>query len=213
MGSNSSRVEERLLASAGARKVPSPLLDIFLLRDFLADEECRHIISLIDRNRKPSTLFSNNPDPQFRTSETCNLDRRDGVVCDVENRITSLLGLDTRLGEFLQGQRYETGQQFKPHHDYLRADLPYWQRQKDLGGQRTWTAMIYLNAPDEGGETYFPKVDLLVRPTPGTLVTWNNLDREGNPNPATLHQGMPVVAGVKWIVTKWFRERPWGERY
>jgi hypothetical protein len=36
------------------------------------------------------------------------------------------------------------------------------------------------------------------------------MDVNGEPNPFTLHQGMPVIAGLKYIITKWYRERPWG---
>jgi prolyl 4-hydroxylase len=203
-------VRARLSSTPGVTKIPTPLVDLFVIREFLTDEECEQLICLIDRDRKPSSLFSNNPDPGFRTSETCNLDRKDAFVREIEMRITRLLGLDPRHGEPLQGQRYEAGQLFKPHHDYLRTDLPYWERQKGLGGQRTWTAMAYLNVPDEGGATYFPEADLLIPPRKASLVAWHNLASDGNPNPATLHQGLPVLAGVKFIVTKWYRERPWG---
>lgn len=203
-------VRGRLASAPGVAQAPTKLIDLFVMREFLADEECEQLIRLIDRNRKPSSLFSNNPDPEFRTSETCNLDRKDALVREIETRITGLLGLDPRNGEPLQGQRYEAGQRFKPHHDYLRTDLPYWERQKGLGGQRTWTAMAYLNVPVEGGATYFPQADLLIQPRKGSLVAWHNLESDGNSNPATLHEGLPVLAGVKFIVTKWFRERPWG---
>jgi prolyl 4-hydroxylase len=39
-------------------------------------------------------------------------------------------------------------------------------------------------------------------------VIWNNLYPDGTPNPDTLHQGMPVKAGHKAIITKWFRKPP-----
>jgi len=31
----------------------------------------------------------------------------------------------------------------------------------------------------------------------------------GELNDFSLHQGMPVEAGVKYVLTKWYRERPW----
>ena len=43
----------------------------------------------------------------------------------------------------------------------------------------------------------------------GNLLVWNNLDAIGEPNHYSLHQGMPVTAGGKYIITKWHRERPW----
>jgi prolyl 4-hydroxylase len=68
--------------------------------------------------------------------------------------------------------------------------------------------MVYLNAPDEGGGTRFKLIGKTMQPETGKLLTWNNLDSEGQPNPATLHQGMKVRRGVKYIITKWFRESP-----
>ena len=203
-------VSHRLLTVAGVVRAPTPVLDLFLLRDFLSGDECAALVRRIDARRKPSPLFADNPDPEFRTSETCVFARDDVLVLAIEQRITDLLGLDPAHGEALQGQRYVAGQQFKPHHDYLRTDQPYWQRQRQVGGQRTWTAMAYLDVPERGGETVFPYARLAIPPRRGTLLAWNNLDETGAPNPGTLHQGMPVTGGEKHIVTKWYRENPWG---
>lgn len=70
--------------------------------------------------------------------------------------------------------------------------------------------MAFLNVPEEGGETVFPRAKVKIVPRRGSLVAWNNLDAHGEPNPAILHQGKPVLAGVKHIITKWYRERPGG---
>jgi prolyl 4-hydroxylase len=203
-------VRERLMAHPGVQRVPLRAVDVFVLRDFIDADARAALTALIDADSKPSRLFADNPDPAFRTSRTCNLDPADPVVHATETRFTDLLGIDPAHGERLQGQRYDAGQEFKPHHDYLRTTEAYWARQQAVGGQRTWTCMVYLDAPEAGGATRFPLVDLTIPPRPGTLVAWNNLDENGEPNPATLHQGMPVLAGVKHIVTKWHRERPWG---
>jgi prolyl 4-hydroxylase len=32
---------------------------------------------------------------------------------------------------------------------------------------------------------------------------------DGTPNYDTLHEGMRVIEGTKYIITKWFRERDW----
>ncbi|GAA0639017.1 prolyl hydroxylase family protein [Brevundimonas lenta] len=204
------RVRERLLAAPNVQHVPVEEVDLFILRDFLDADQCAALIELIDVNRKRSRLFGDHPDPEFRTSETCNLDPAEAVVIEAEAGFHRLIGLAPEYGERLQGQRYEAGQQFKPHHDYLRTSEPYWPRQQAIGGQRTWTAMVFLDAPEKGGATYFPLLDLTLPPRRGNLIVWNNLDAAGEPNRMTLHQGMPVEAGVKHIVTKWWRERPWG---
>ncbi len=43
----------------------------------------------------------------------------------------------------------------------------------------------------------------------GKLLAWNNVHTDGLANPDTLHHGMKVRKGRKYIITKWFRERPW----
>ena len=68
--------------------------------------------------------------------------------------------------------------------------------------------MIYLNRPEEGGATRFKAIGKIVQPETGKLLIWNNLLADGTPNEATLHQGMKVRKGTKYILTQWFREHP-----
>ena len=80
----------------------------------------------------------------------------------------------------------------------------------ETGGQRTWTAMVYLNAVEEGGATWFPQIGIRVAPKKGLLLAWNNMKPRRQPErDHMLHEGMPVVKGTKYIVTKWFREGNW----
>ena len=202
-------VRAGLEARADVLRIPSATLEIYVLRDFLSASECMGLNRLIDANRMPSQLLAPAADPDFRTSESCNLDPGARIVIQVENKIAALTGIDPALGEAIQGQRYAVGQQFKPHHDFFHPGEPYWDDMQRTGGQRTWTAMVFLNVPDEGGETFFPEAGVKVTPRTGNLLIWNNMDGDGHPNPASLHQGMPVLAGTKYVITKWYRERPW----
>ena len=160
--------------------------------------------------RRPSTVSDYNGDAGFRTSETCDLPAGDAVVDAVEQQIAAYTGLDPAFGEPLQGQRYAIGQEFKGHTDYFEPNGADYQRYCGVAGNRTWTVMIYLNTPEAGGATRFKAIDKIVQPEAGKLVAWNNRRPDGSLNPATLHQGMKVRHGVKYVVTKWFRERPWG---
>jgi len=203
-------VKNRLLRTPGAFKVPAQGLDIFIVRDFLSQAECAQVIELIDKDRVPSGLLADTPDPEFRTSESCNLRLTDPINILVERKINALTGIEPSHGETIQGQRYAKGQQFKEHHDFFYTSEPYWPEQERQGGQRTWTAMIFLNEPEGGGQTHFPKANVRVTPRTGNLLAWNNLDSFGQPNTFSLHTGCPVDAGVKYVITKWYRERPWG---
>jgi prolyl 4-hydroxylase len=198
---------ERLRASAGVQRVPSRELELFILRGFLDPATCTALTERIDANRRPSEISDDLGIANFRTSETCDLDSRDPVVGEVDRRIADLLGLPLEAGEPLQGQRYAPGQEFKPHTDtFERGGYDYYVHTL-VTGQRTWTAMIYLNQPEEGGATRFKAIGKTIQPETGKLLAWNNLLPDGRPNPATLHQGMKVRRGTKYVLTKWFRER------
>jgi prolyl 4-hydroxylase len=198
----------RLAAAPGVQRVPTRELELFVVRAFLDSETCAALIARIDERRRPSEIADDVGVANFRTSETCDLDWRDPVVGEVDRKISDLLGLPLDASEPIQGQRYSPGQEFKPHTDTFEpGGYDFYVHTADMG-QRTWTAMIYLNAPEDGGATRFKTIGKTVQPETGKLLAWNNLLPDGRPNPATLHQGMKVRRGTKYILTKWFRERP-----
>lgn len=192
----------------GVQRVPTPRLELFVLRGFLDAGACAALIERIDARRRPSEIADDLGDEAFRTSETCDLAWSDPVVAEVDRKLADLLGLPLSLSEPIQGQRYAPGQEFKPHTDTFEPGGADYFTHCAETGNRTWTAMIYLNEPDEGGATRFKAIGKTIRPGTGKLLAWNNLLPDGRPNSATLHQGMKVRKGAKYILTKWFRERP-----
>ena len=198
---------ERLRSTAGVQRVPTPKLELFMVRDFLDDETCAALIARIDARRRPSEIADDQGIAAFRTSETCDLDPSDPAVAEVDEVIAALLGLSADLSEPTQGQRYAPGQEFKPHTDTFEPTGADYYLHCAESGNRSWTVMIYLNQPEEGGATRFKTIGKTIHPEAGKLLAWNNLLPDGRPNPAALHQGMKVRRGTKYIVTKWFRER------
>jgi prolyl 4-hydroxylase len=201
---------EHVLAYPGVRRVPSPRIELFDRPGFIPSGLCSALITLIDRGRRPSTLADPNGDNAFRTSETCDLNPVEPAVSDLEQHLFELNGIDPALGEPVQGQRYTAGQEFKAHTDYFEPGGVDYETYTAVAGQRTWTFMIYLNEPEAGGATRFKLVDKIFQPETGKLVCWNNWRPDGTLNAATLHHGMKVRKGVKYVITKWYRERPWG---
>jgi prolyl 4-hydroxylase len=199
----------RLDANPLVRRAKLDHVQLYYHPDFLTPEQCEDLVALIDANRRPSTLLSDNPNANFRTSDSCDMDRWSPFVRPIDESIAHLLGIDPDKGETMQGQRYAPGQQFRAHHDYFHEGESYWPRVSQQGGQRTWTAMIYLNDVPEGGATWFPQAGVKVAPKRGLLIAWNNMKPDGSPNELTVHEGMAVAEGVKYIVTKWFREGSW----
>ena len=201
-------VRKRLQQDAGVYRIPRDELEIFGVADFFSKAECDRLIAIVDVVARPSPTYKGS-DASGRTSYTGDVDPFDPFVLMLQRRIDDLMGIDPALGETIQGQRYEPGQEFRGHYDHFLPSQPFWDAEQKRGGQRSWTAMAYLNAVDEGGTTDFPRVDLSIPPQPGALLIWNNMKRDGTPNPHAMHAGLPVVKGVKYVLTKWYRARPW----
>jgi len=201
---------DRLLAKAGMQRAPSAKIELFQCRDFLSAELCEELIALIDAGRRPSTIADDNGDSYFRTSETCDLSASEPAVQRLEAMLLELNGIDPAHGEPVQGQRYAVGQEFKAHTDYFTPDGLDFHKFCSVAGQRTWTFMIYLNEVVAGGATRFKMVGKTFQPEAGKLLCWNNRRPDGSVNPNTLHHGMKVRKGVKYVITKWYREKEWG---
>lgn len=202
---------EILMAQSGMQRVPSPKLEMFILRDFLSAEECAELVGLIEAERQPSTLANDNGHPDFRTSETCHLSHAHRAVAALDAKLAAISGIDSAHGEALQGQRYEVGKEFKPHTDYFEPSSPDYKEHCEASGQRTWTFMIYLNDVPAGGATRFKAVNKTIQPETGKLLAWNNRNPNGSLNGSTLHHAMKVRNGLKYVITRWYRERPWGQ--
>ena len=204
-------VTKRLNANPLVQPVEHADAQIYVYQGFLSLGDCKGMIKKIDAEAVPSTLYKGTEQQGFRTSYSCHLNRWDPFVSRVEARMSDVLGIDNGYAETMQGQRYHIGQEFKSHHDFFHPSQSYWETESVGGGQRSWTAMIFLNEPAEGGTTEFPHLGIGVRPQSGMMLIWNNVKPDGTLNYKTLHTGTPVKAGVKHIITKWYRQNNWLE--
>ncbi|MBO9574710.1 MAG: 2OG-Fe(II) oxygenase [Sphingobium sp.] len=202
-------VRQRLARNPMVSRIQTDKAEMFLRHGLLSPQECTQLMALVDEEAKPSKLFSGSANPDYRTSSSGDMRVDNPLVQLVTKRIDTLMGIDTKQGELLQGQRYEPGQEYKVHCDYFPAKVHYWPQMRKSGGQRVWTTMVYLCDVEEGGETHFPRLGLKVPPRRGTLLIWNNMRPDGSPNGETIHAALPVVRGRKYVMTKWYRERPW----
>lgn len=202
-------VRDRLAADPSVQRVPVDAAEMFAVGGFLSSDECAAMIAMIDTVARPSDLHGPERFSVFRTSYSGDLDPGASLVRMVERRLADLTGLDLVWGETVQGQRYHPGQEFRAHFDWFDVNAAYWRNEFRRGGQRSWTAMVYLNDVEEGGITDFPNLAAQVPPQAGALLLWNNATPDGRVSPAVLHAALPVVRGVKYVITKWFRTRRW----
>lgn len=203
-------VQRRLDADPQAHRVAVDAADVYVVGQFLDAGECARLMAEIDRVAQPSRTFDEHTGVRYRTSYSGDVDPNDSFVRMIERRLCDLLGIDPSWGETFQGQRYEVGQEFQGHYDWFDPQADYWAGEMKRGGQRSWTAMAYLNDMPEGGATCFPDLHLSVQPQAGALLAWNNMLADGTPNPKVRHAALPVTSGVKYVITKWFRTRAWG---
>jgi prolyl 4-hydroxylase len=191
-----------------AQKVDTEKAQIYVLDDFLIDTECNGLTELISNNLRAASIMPGKKVEDFRTSRTCDLGLlKEPLVAAVDTKISTALGLPLSHAEVTQGQHYSVGEEYKVHSDFFTPGMPGTEELTRLQGNRTWTFMIYLNTVPQGGGTAFPEVPCTILPRKGRAVAWNNLYADGVINTDTIHAGLPVEAGSKVIITKWFRER------
>ncbi|HET6430747.1 2OG-Fe(II) oxygenase [Dyella sp.] len=192
-------IHVRVSTDAPVVRVLDPLLD---------DDECDALIELarprlaraltvdtagkqqVDHRRTSEGMF-------FRLGETPLIER-------IEARLENLLGLPASHGEGLQVLHYGPGQEYEPHFDWFDPAQPGFEAVTAHGGQRVASVVMYLNTPDAGGGTGFPAVGLTVTALKGSAVYF----AYETGDELSLHAGLPVLRGEKWIATKWLRERP-----
>ena len=182
---------------------------VLVLGGLLSGEECDALIAAarprLARSLTVQTKTGGeelNPD---RTSNGMFFNRGESeLLRNIERRIARLLNWPVENGEGLQVLHYRPGAEYKPHYDYFDPAEPGTPTILKRGGQRVATLVMYLNQPEQGGGTTFPDAGLEVAPQRGNAVFFS-YDR---PSPATrtLHGGAPVIAGEKWVATKWLRE-------
>lgn len=101
--------------------------------------------------------------------------------------------------------RYDVGGKYDLHYDYFDPELPASADELKKGGNRVWSFLIYLNEDFEGGQTDFPAYHLSVEPAVGKGVLWRST-LDGELLESSLHAGLPITRGTKWIYITWIRE-------
>jgi prolyl 4-hydroxylase len=188
------------------RRFDSPKVELYMLENFLSMRECDKLVMLISHHLTPSTVSFDNGDRYFRTSKSAHLSHlKSPAALGIDDKICRTFGIRPEYSEGIQAQRYDVGQEFKPHWDYFEPGTPEYMRFAGTRGNRTWSFMVYLNEGMEGGGTRFTALNHTFQPKTGMAVLWNNLNADGTPNTATMHAGEPVIRGHKVIITKWFR--------
>ncbi|MEN1934255.1 2OG-Fe(II) oxygenase [Paenibacillus sp. 102] len=179
-------------------RIEEPL--IVVLENVLSDEECESLIELSKYSMKRSKIGASREVNNIRTSSGTFLERNE-IVAKIEKRVSSIMNIPVEHGEGLHILKYTPGQEYKAHYDYFA------EHSRAAENNRISTLVMYLNDVEEGGETYFPKLDLSIAPKKGSAVYFEYFYNDKSLNELTLHGGAPVIKGEKWVATQWMRRR------
>ncbi|RYF83798.1 MAG: 2-oxoglutarate-dependent dioxygenase [Comamonadaceae bacterium] len=183
---------------------------VVVFGNLLGADECEDLITAararLARSLTVETKTGGEALNADRTSDGMFFERGESeLVKRLEARVARLLNWPVEYGEGLQILRYSPGAQYRPHYDYFDPKEPGTPTILRRGGQRVGTLVMYLQEPEAGGATTFPDIGLEVAPVRGSAVFFSY--EQPDPATHTLHGGAPVLAGEKWVATKWLRER------
>ena len=192
---------------------------VLQIDNFLSTQEARALIELgadIGYARSTGTGALDSSGQQARqvsrhrtsTNAWCDTEECNDhpVVQSIYERIFNFTHVPSEHSESLQLLRYEVGQFYKVHHDFIDIEV---RRQQ---GVRIFTFFLYLNTlgANMGGGTNFPRLNLTVQPMVGRAILWPNvLNRAPNvKDDRTAHQALVVEQGVKYGANAWYHQRP-----
>jgi len=180
--------------------------------NIVSGSECRTLIELSKHQLQPAKVIGQTDvvTSEFRKSDFAWFHHLShDVVRQVSERVASIVGQPLHYAEQLQVAKYGVGGKFGAHFDTYDLTTVAGKKFYAEGGQRLYTALLYLNTVNAGGETYFPELNLDISPTEGTLIVFENCRKGTNEaHPLSFHGSRELREGEKWIATLWFRERP-----
>ncbi|MCK6205623.1 2OG-Fe(II) oxygenase [Bacillus infantis] len=181
-------------------KLEEPL--IVILGNVLSDEECEGLIRMSEDKLKRSKIGNTRTVDDIRTSSSMFFEEGENeLVARIERRLSQIMNIPVEHGEGLQMLNYHIGQEYKAHFDFFSS------ASRAASNPRISTLVMYLNDVEEGGETYFPKLNFSVNPQKGSAVYFEYFYDNQDLNDLTLHGGAPVIKGSKWAATQWMRRK------
>jgi len=185
----------------------------WVIDDVVSKRTCREIINYGRPTLKPATTFA--PVIQnYRTNWASRTEYGNNKSVDkVYDLVRDFTQVPIKNFEKMQIVHYKSGQYYKEHFDFLIPNQEYYEKQMKMGGQRIWTAFLYLNDVSNGGETYLRKAwirgqgqGFKIKPQAGRMVLWMNMI-DGKTINNSLHEALPPIDCEKWGAVIWIREK------
>ncbi|MBC7768535.1 MAG: 2OG-Fe(II) oxygenase [Phycisphaerales bacterium] len=186
---------------------------IGVVENFLDAPLCAWLIARAAPLQAPSLVYDPHSgraaqdDVRSNTTATFALLDLDLPLLLIRERIANTMSVPVAHLERTSVFRYEPGQTFGPHFDFLTPSPQLNAEIAELG-QRPFTFLVYLNDAFEAGETHFLKLDRKLKPAAGGALYFRNVSESGAPDLMTEHEGAPPTAGEKWLLSQFIRDKP-----
>lgn len=168
----------------------------------LNQEECKQLILMSLNSMRVARTFGGKSGSRIAT--VAKIYKQNDLTKKVQEIVKQKSGLSVKNQEPINIVNYKIGGEYKKHFDAFDSHF------EDVlmnGGNRAFTALFYLNDNFAGGETEFVNINgLKIKPETGKLILWKNLNDDGTLDKNSLHAGLPVTNGEKWILIIWVRE-------
>lgn len=185
------------------------MTNITILKNQISNHVCNYIIKKYSTDLIESDTLGEKI-PEYRTANVNWIydPDSDPIISKYETLIENIINIPRKYFELPHIVKYNPNGQYKNHHDFFHKNTDYYSNCMKEGGQRTKTIILYLNDDFTGGETNFPEKNITVKPETGAICIWNNIDENNNPDHDSIHAGLPVISGTKYIMVIWVREGP-----
>jgi hypothetical protein len=194
-------LEEKVTKRVG---ISTPL---FVLRNFMTEQESYQVIDFATKNTRfqtaPKGPSDSTPPRQVAVvAEGGKYSPHSLLIASIQKRMATKLGVTVRHFEPMLVARYEIGQSFALHTDFLDGE-----RYADGQQQRGFSFLCFLNSLDSGkhgGQSQWPAINpaIALQPKVGLCVSWPSSSSDGRVQlQQQVHEELEVTSGSSMKVT------------
>lgn len=200
------KINKKIEEGFGFDNDPSQFIEPSIHPNFITKEDADYILEMAEYNYEDSIIVGG-PADGIRKSQTYWLDKDDPIAKKIITKVCAIDGYNIEQREDIQVVKYEPNGYYKEHHDSCCDDNEIC-RKFNKDGNRVLTMVIYLNNGFEGGATKFPNIDKEYKPEKYSGILFYPMNKNGDKcHDNSLHGGMPVISGEKYIANVWIREK------
>ena len=184
-------------------------MEIQELHNIIPEEVCKKLINTFKDSVTPAEIINDHGAAELSKKRVAynhffnSSDFKD--ILPLEKFICELTKLPSQNLEQFCLIKYTPGGEYTEHYDASELINPLFAN-RTPPAPRSYSFLFYLNDNYEGGETNFSNLNKKILPKTGKGIFWKNYKQNGELEKDSIHSGLPVTKGTKWILTCWARD-------